>query len=133
MLAIKMWNQPLNPISYSQLIGWFAWNCGREVIFFIWNSLGSVTYMFSKKQFLSILWSFDLDWGLIGQLNVLQVRGFNTMTQLVLLADATKLFGKSPLQQCEHVKLKNSATNSPKFHAKVSYSAYVTFITRYIK
>ena len=55
------------------------------------------------------------------------------MTQLVLLADATKLFGKSPLQQCEHVKLKNSATNSPKCKAKVSYPAYVTFITRYIK
>ena len=49
-----------------------------------------------------------------------------------LASRATKLFGKSPAQQSEHVKLKNSATKSPKFHAKVNYSANVIFITRYI-
>ena len=43
--------------------------------------------MFSKKQFLSILSSFDLDWGLGGLLKDLEVRGFNTTIQLVLLAE----------------------------------------------
>ena len=36
--------------------------------------------------------------------------------------------GKSPLQQSA-----NSVTNSQKFHAKVNYSANVTFIAKYIK
>ena len=59
--------------------------------------------------------------------------GFQHNDPISLASRATKLFGKSPLQQSEHVKLKNSATNSPKFHAKVNYSANVTFITRCIK
>ena len=40
MFAIKMSNQPLNPISYSQVIGWFAWNCHSEIMKF-WSWLGS--------------------------------------------------------------------------------------------
>ena len=59
------------------------------------------------------------------------MRGFNY--PISLASRAAKLSGKSPLQQSEHVKLKNSAKNSPKFLGKVNYSANVTFITRYIK
>ena len=49
--------------------------------------------------------------------------GFQHNDPISLASKATKFFGKSALQQSEHDKLKNSATKSPKFHAKVNYSA----------
>ena len=133
MLAIKVWYQPLNPISYSQLIGWFAWNCCSEIIFYIWDSLGSGRYMLSKKQFLSILSSFDLDWGLGGLLKVLEVRSFNTSIQLVFLAERLNSSEKDLYSSLSMSNWKNSAKNSPKFHAKVKYSINVIFTTRYVK
>ena len=133
MLAIKVWNQWLNPMSYSQLIGWFAWNCSSEVIFYIWDSLNSGRYMFSKKQFLSILSSFDLDWGLGGLLKDLEVRGFNTTIQLVLLAERLNSSEKALYTSLSMSNWIILQKNSPKFHAKVNYLTNAIFTTRYIK
>ena len=59
--------------------------------------------------------------------------GFQHNDPISLASRPTKTFGRSPLQQPEHAKLTNSATHSHKFHAKVNFSANVTFIARYIK
>ena len=48
-----------------------------------------------------------------------RTEGFQHNNPISLASRVTKLFGKSLLQQSEHAKLKNSAKNSPKFHAKV--------------
>ena len=76
--------------------------------------------MLSKKN--STPWSFDLGWSLCGL-----IKGFQHNNPISLASRVTKLFGKSPLQQSEHDRLKNSAKKTPKFHAKVNYSANVTF------
>ena len=132
MLAIKVWYQPLNPISYSQLIGWFAWNCQRGNFLHLRLLRKWEVYAF-KKQFLSILSSFDLDWGLGGLLKVLEVRGFNTTIQLVFLAERLNTSEKDLYSSLSMSNWKNSAKNSPKFHAKVKYSTNVIFTKRYIK
>ena len=125
-----MSNQPLNPISYSQFIVWFAWNCRSKVKhfqnnFFHLKHFGVFDLYAFKKQFLSTLWSFDLNWDLVGLLKVLEVLQRND--PISLASRVTKLFGNSPLQQSEHSKYKNSEKNSSKFHTKVNNSANVKF------
>ena len=130
MLAIRMSNQPLNPISYSQLIGWFPWICRDEVKYFQNNFfhlklLGKFDlYALKKivsKKFRSWLGSW---WAA----KSFRSEGFQHNDLIISLArGVTKLFGKSPLQQSKDVKLENSVTNSTNFNAKVNYSANVTF------
>ena len=53
-------------------------------------------------------------------------KGFQQNASISLSSRVTKLFGKSSLRKSEHAKLKNSAKNSPKCHAKINYSGNVT-------
>ena len=91
MFAIRMSNRPLNPISYSQLIGWFAWNCCSKVKHFQNNFFHLKLFgkfdLYVFKKTVNTLWSLDLNWGLCRLLKVLELRGFNTIIQLVLLAE----------------------------------------------
>ena len=67
---------------------------------------------------------------------IVRAKEFEHNDPISLASRMTKHFKNSPLQRSEHVKLNkgtSSAKNSPKFHAKVNYSANVVFPIYIIK
>ena len=136
-----MSNQPLNPISYSQLIGWFAWNCHSKVKnfqnnFFHLRYFGEFDLYDLKKtvskQFMKFRSWFESCWAA----EIVRAKGLQHNDPIILASRMTKHFENSPLQRPEHVKLNKREQvlqkNSPKFHAKVNYSANVAFSSIYI-
>lgn len=73
-----------------------------------------VMYLTIKK---GSWWSAEIFWN----------KGFEHSVSFSFVSRATKLIWKKPLWQSEYAKLKNSAKNSPNFHAKINSSGNVTF------
>ena len=133
MFAIRMSNQSLNPTSYSQIIGWFAWNCRSEVKhhqnnFFHLKLLGKFDLDAFQKTVSKHFMKFRSWLGSLWAAKCFRSERFQHNDPISLASRATKLFRKNPLQQSEHATLKNTVLQQTRQNFMQNYSANVTLL-----